>query len=253
MLRGAHIVGMSYHRAGGWFRLNYYRSPQSLSCHAEASYKRWSSFGAGNSMRPFERFGFEHLATLGLLAVVALLLTAAARRSPRGVGRIGAAIRYPLAALLVGGLGFALANALPLRGLDWLDILPLELCDMAVLVAVWALLSRTPLACEVLYFWGLSGTLIAMVTPDVDRGFPDPRCLSFFALHGAVAIAAIVMAFGAGARPRPGSNIRVFAITNAYAALVGLIDAASGKNYLYLRRKPSTSSILDVKIGRAHV
>ena len=162
------------------------------------------------------------------------------------MGRVHAAIRVPLAVLLLAGLGFALANTLPLRGLDWLDMLPLELCDLAVLVAVVALLTRSPLACEVLYFWGLSGTLIAMLTPDVDRSFPDPRCVSFFALHGAVAIAAVVMAFGAGARPRPGANLRVFWLTNGYAVLAGVIDAAAGKNYLYLRQKPSMPSILDI-------
>lgn len=163
-----------------------------------------------------------------------------------GLGRIQAWIRFPLGALLLGGLGYALADALPLRGLDWLDLLPLDLCDLAVLVAVWALLSGNPLACEMLYFWGLSGTLIAMLTPDVDRGFPDSRCLSFFALHGAVAVAAVVMAFGAGVRPRPGANLRVFWITNAYAMLAGLIDATADKNYLYLRNKPSQPTILDV-------
>jgi hypothetical integral membrane protein (TIGR02206 family) len=151
-----------------------------------------------------------------------------------------------LVTLLLGGLGFALADALPLRGLDWLDLLPLHLCDLAVLVAAWALVSRSPFACELLYFWGLSGTLIAMLTPDVDRGFPDSRCFSFFALHGAVGIAAVVMVFGSGVRPRPGANLRVFWITNAYAALVGLIDATADKNYLYLCQKPSQPTILDV-------
>lgn len=196
-------------------------------------------------MRPFERYGVEHGITLVLVATVALLLTSIARNGREGHGRIHAAIRLPLAALLVAGLGFALSNALPLRGFDWLDVLPLELCDLAVLVAVWALLSGNQLACELLYFWGLSGTLIAMLTPDVAWAFPDSRCLAFFALHGAVAIAAVVMTFGAGIRPRPGANLRIFWITNAYALAAGLIDVTAGKNYLYLRSKPSQPSILD--------
>lgn len=197
-------------------------------------------------MRPFERFGFEHLATLAILASVAWVLVSVTRRKRSGVERVHAAFRLPLAALLVIGLGFALSTALPLRGLDWLDILPLELCDLAVLVAVWALLRGSPLACELLYFWGLTGTLIAMLTPDVDWGFPDRRCISFFALHGGVAIAAVVMAFGAGVSPRPGANLRVFWITNAYALVAAIIDFTAGKNYLYLRAKPSKPSLLDV-------
>jgi hypothetical integral membrane protein (TIGR02206 family) len=150
-----------------------------------------------------------------------------------------------LAALLLGGLGFALVDALPLRGLDWLEILPLHLCDLAVLLAVVALLTRNRTATEILYFWGLTGTLIATITPDVDRGFPDTRCLSFFALHGAVAIAAVVMVFGAGVRPGRNAVWRVFGITNGYAALVAVVDFAADKNFLYLRAKPSQPTLLD--------
>jgi hypothetical integral membrane protein (TIGR02206 family) len=129
-------------------------------------------------MRDFQRYGPEHVLTLALLAGVAWLLTAITRRSDPG-GRGGTAVRVTLAALLLGGLGFALVDALPLRGLDWLEILPLHLCDLAVLLAVVALLTRNRTATEILYFWGLTGTLIATITPDVDRGFPDTRCLSF--------------------------------------------------------------------------
>lgn len=195
---------------------------------------------------PFERYGFEHAATLAMIAGAALLLTWAVRRSRSGSDRADVAIRITLAALLLGGLGFALANALPIRGIDLLEILPLHLCDLAVLVTIWALLSRSPIACELLYFWGLSGTLIAMLTPDVDRGFPDSHCIAFFALHGIVAVSAVVMVYGTGVRPRPGANLKVFWITNAYALLAGLINLLAGTNYLYLRSKPSQPTILDV-------
>ena len=195
-------------------------------------------------MRAFERYGLEHGVTLAVVATVAILLAGVSRRSRSGPVR--SAIRWGLAAILAGGLGFALANALPIRGLDWLDILPLHLCDLAVLVGMWALLSRGQTACELLYFWGLSGTLIAMLTPDVDRAFPDPGCIAFFGLHGAVGVAAVVMVFGAGVRPRPAANLRVFWITNAYAILAGIIDAVSGRNYLYLRHKPLNPTILDL-------
>jgi hypothetical integral membrane protein (TIGR02206 family) len=133
-----------------------------------------------------------------------------------------------------------------LRGLEWLDILPLHFCDLAVLLAVIALATRRQGVTEILYFWGLSGTLIAMLMPDVDRGFPDTRCISFFALHGGVAVSAVLLVFGMGIRPRPRAHLRVFAITNLYAALVAVIDFTADKNFLYLRAKPSQPSILDV-------
>lgn len=201
-------------------------------------------------MRPFDRFGLEHGLTLAFLAGLAVLLATVARRAQRDPQAASSSktvrvIRVGLALFLLAGLGFALADAFPLRGLDWLEILPLHLCDMAVLIAVWALLTRARLACEMLYFWALSGTLIAMVTPDVDHGFPDTRCVSFFALHGCVAVAAVVMVFGVGVRPRPRANWRAFWMTNAYAVMAGVIDVVADKNYLYLRAKPSQTSILD--------
>jgi hypothetical integral membrane protein (TIGR02206 family) len=194
-------------------------------------------------VNPFQRFGLEHLATIALLAATAILLSWFLRRAPTEGVRTG--VRIGMAALLAFGLAYALVDALPLRGLDWLDILPLHFCDLAVLLAVIALLTRQQTASELLYFWGLSGTVIAMLTPDVDRGFPDSRCLSFFALHGGVALSAALVVFGLGVRPRPGAHIRAFWITNAYAVVAALINAGAGTNFLYLRAKPSQPSILD--------
>jgi hypothetical integral membrane protein (TIGR02206 family) len=197
-------------------------------------------------VRPFERFGLEHVATLLVLSVVAISLSRLLRRERAGSTRVSTSVRLGLAALLSGGLVFAFMNALPIRRLDWLDVLPLHLCDFAVLIAVWALLTRRQLAVEILYFWGLSGTIIAMLTPDVSRGFPDDRCVSFFALHGGVAVSAAVLVFGLGIRPRLGAHVRVFWLTNAYAAIAAVIDIVANENYLYLRAKPSHPSILDV-------
>jgi hypothetical integral membrane protein (TIGR02206 family) len=196
-------------------------------------------------VRPFERFGFEHWLALALIAAAAVGLVRLLRREPRTAGR-ERVVRLGLAAFLTVGLLIALIDSLPFRGLDWIDILPLHFCDFAVLVAIVALATKRQAVCELLYFWGLSGTVIAMLMPDVDRGLPDTRCASFFALHGVVAVSAVVVAFGMGVRPRPGANWRVFWFTNVYAAVIAVIDWTAGENFLYLRAKPSQPSILDV-------
>ena len=84
-----------------------------------------------------------------------------------------------------------------------------------------------------------------MLAPDVEVGFPDPAFLSFFALHGLVVASAAVLVFGFGCRPRPGAPRRVFLLTNAYAAVVGLVDLALGANFLFLCRKPAAPTLLD--------
>lgn len=165
------------------------------------------------------------------------------RRDPPG--RVGRGVRVGLALLFLGGTIAAVWGRVSLVSLDWIDILPLDLCDLAVLIAAWALLSLRQGPYEVLYYWGLTGTLIATITPDVSAGFPDLGCVSFFGLHGGVVAAAIVLTRGSAMRPRAGSVWRVFAYTNAYAAIVGVVDWLFARNYLYLREKPSQASILD--------
>ena len=196
-------------------------------------------------MRPLVRFGLEHWIALAVIAATAVGLVRLLRREPRSAA-VENVVRLGLAAFLLVGLMIALIDALPLRGLDWIDILPLHFCDFAVLVAIVALATKRQAVCELLYFWGLSGTVIAMLMPDVDRGFPDTRCVSFFALHGVVAVSAAVVAFGLGVRPRPGANWRVFLFTNLYAAVIAVIDWTARENFLYLRSRPSEPSILDV-------
>lgn len=125
------------------------------------------------------------------------------------------------------------------------QLLPLHLCDMLILVAVAALLTRRVWLCELLYFWAGAGALVAMLTPDVQRGFPDPYFLLFFGLHGAVVVAAALLTLGWGVRPRPGAALRTFGVTLAYAAAVAAVDLATGANFMFLRRKPAVPTLLD--------
>jgi len=196
-------------------------------------------------MHPFLRFGFQHLAALGAIATAAVGLPWWLRRRRENSPGLTVAIRVGLALFLAGGFTAALLESLPLHGRDWVDLLPLHLCDMAVLVGVWALANRGRSATEILYFWGLSGTVLALLMPDVDRAFPDPHSVLFFSLHGAVVVTAAVLVFGLGIEPRPRASWRVFAITNVYAAVVAVVDVVAGENFLYLREKPVEPSLLD--------
>jgi hypothetical integral membrane protein (TIGR02206 family) len=192
---------------------------------------------------PFERYGIHHLSALLLTAALGAALAAAARAShdTRTRLRIRVGLAVSLAALDLAFLWFAVAEG----RLSWWEFLPLQLCDLAVFLAIYALLFLSPLAYELVYFWGGAGTLIALLTPDLRSGFPSWDFFFFFALHGAVVAAVIVLTAGFGLRPRRGAPWRVLAITNAYALVVGLVNFATGANFLYLREKPAAGSLLD--------
>jgi hypothetical integral membrane protein (TIGR02206 family) len=190
----------------------------------------------------FVPFGAAHLITLGSIVMAAIALAALARRLSGAPAR---ALRYGLAAALLVATA-AMLGYWWRRGLIApLDLLPLHLCDFLIFVAAFALVTLERTSSEVLFFWAGSGTLLALLGPDLQSGFPSWAFVSFFLLHGLVVIAAAVVTFGFGQRPRAGAPWRVFAITNAYALLVGLTNAILGTNYLFLREKPAGQTLLD--------
>jgi len=124
--------------------------------------------------------------------------------------------------------------------------LPLALCNMAVLVAAAACWWRTPALVELTYFWGLAGTLQAVVTPDLNVDFPHLVFFQYVVGHVGIVAAALFLVVGMGITPRPGSAGRTIAITAAYTAAVGLVDALSGANYMFLRHPPGRATLLSV-------
>jgi hypothetical integral membrane protein (TIGR02206 family) len=122
--------------------------------------------------------------------------------------------------------------------------LPLALCDVAVLVAAVACIWRTPLLVELTYFWGLAGTLQGVLTPDLSVGFPHLVFWQYVVGHLGIVFAALFLVIGLGIAPRRYAVPRVLAITIGYTALVGLVDAISGANYMFLRRPPGEWTLL---------
>ena len=62
--------------------------------------------------------------------------------------------------------------------------------DVAAVVAGFALLTHRPTLCELTYFWGLTASVQALLTPSLGAGFPDYRWWWFALAHGGVVVAA---------------------------------------------------------------
>lgn len=191
----------------------------------------------------FVPFGLAHVAAIALPIAAGVLLACLVRKKPESGGAL--AVRPVLAGAIVVVIGFVLIAALREGWLTLELVLPLHLCDLALLLSVYALATRSRAVSEVLWFWAGAGTILAMLTPDVGRGFPHREFLFFFGLHGLVVMSAIVLVFGWSLRPRPGSARRVFFLTAAYAAFVGAVNAVLGTNFLFLCRKPPNPTLLD--------
>ena len=124
--------------------------------------------------------------------------------------------------------------------------LPLQLCDVAVLVAAAALWTRRPLLVEVTYFWALAGTIQALLTPELPYHFPSFPYFQYYLAHVGTVAAALILVVGLKLRPRRLAAVAVFLITVAYAVIVGVIDALTGADYMFLRAKPQSPTLLDL-------
>jgi len=181
----------------------------------------------------------EHAGALAAIAVATVALVVLARRRPGGWLRSMAVV---LAVVEVSWWVYLLAGGVP--GSELAYSLPLQLCDAAIFVAGAALWTRRQVLVEVTYFWGLAGTIQALLTPDLPQHFPSYPYFQYYIAHGGVVAAALVLVVGL--RIFPEHLARVIGFTIGYTALVGLIDAVTGANYMYLRAKPPTPTLLDV-------
>jgi hypothetical integral membrane protein (TIGR02206 family) len=185
----------------------------------------------------------EHVAALVATAGAATLSTWAARAHP------GAWILTFSRALAVLILAAYLTEnvAIVARGTWSLErSLPLQLTDAVTIISALALWSPRPLLFELAYFWALTASLQAVLTPDLDDAFPSLFFFTYFTTHGGAVVAALLLSWGRGLVPRPGSVGRVFLATAAFAAVAGLADLLTGGNYMFLREKPEAASLLDL-------
>jgi hypothetical integral membrane protein (TIGR02206 family) len=190
----------------------------------------------------FELFGASHLATLVVIAAVAIVLPLAVRRLAAHQARH---VAYLLAALLLGQEAIDLWRQIDARNLSPAALLPLHLCTLAVYLTAWTLVTRSYRTYEVVYFWGLGGTMQALLTPDLTARFPDPTYLRFFAAHGLVIVGVMYLTITCRLRPYAVAIPRVAAITAALAGIIFVINLWLGTNFLYLMAKPAQPSLLD--------
>ena len=190
----------------------------------------------------FPTFGPGHLVVLVAVPLAAWVLSALVRRRP-GAAR---PIRLVLAAALAGVELAGYVHAARSGALHPPHGLPLDLCDVVPWVTVWALVSAHPWPLEIAWFLGVAGSGMALLTPDVGAEPVSWGSAKFFAAHGVVVGAALFLALTGALRPRPGAWWRAFLWVNAFAALVAIFDARFGTNYMYLREKPASGTLLDL-------
>jgi hypothetical integral membrane protein (TIGR02206 family) len=192
---------------------------------------------------PFDLFGPAHIGAMLMTFAVAIGLSLALHRRPSPTLEHG--IRIGLAGFLVLATTAHVFWVLDHRAVTVWEFLPLHLCDLCIFVSLYALATKQRLAAETLYFWTCSGTLLAMMLPACETGFPTSRFFIYFSLHGGIIIVAVFLVYALGLRPDRRSPLRAFGITLVYTAIIAGVNFATGQNYLFLAHKPPQKTLLD--------
>jgi hypothetical integral membrane protein (TIGR02206 family) len=183
----------------------------------------------------------QYYLAVSILAAAAVAALIWARRAPRPAVWVGWVLAV---ALLVDAVVFVVS---PATDGSWTarSSLPLNLCDVALVIAALACWwPAWQLGVELTYFWGLAGTLQAILTPDLSAGARQLTFWEFVVAHVGIVTAAGYLVWSLRRYPRPHAVPRIFAITLGYSAIVALADWATGGNYMYLARLPAHVSLL---------
>ena len=197
-----------------------------------------------NSPSEFHAYGLPHLIVIFLTMTLPFLLAMLVRRTKSE--RVERAIVLTLSALLMLNYATYLVFVRYRGGaVSWQQLLPLQLCDWGMVVVIVAMLTGRQRWFEVAYFWGIGGTVQAVLTPNLHFGFPDFRFFSFFISHCGIIIGIVFLMLTRRYRPEPMSIVRVWLWSELYFVVTIIADQLSGYNYGFLLHKPEAFSILN--------
>ena len=197
----------------------------------------------------FALFTPAHFAPILAMIAVILLIRKYANRIR--ASKYEEKIRYGIAfALICSEMAYYWRLvALPELGPNPVDNLPIAVCGWAAIFGSYMIVGKNQKLFDIIYFWLLSGSLFALLTPTplTYCGPTRLRYWQFWIEHTFGYIAVFYMIFVHGMRPYVRSMVR------SYIALMVLVIIAyctnqmlPGANYLFMARPESAPSILDI-------
>ena len=181
-------------------------------------------------------------AALAFTILAPLLLRAAGRRFP--TPHFQNLVRRTLAVGLLA-FEFAMLGDKIATGASPATALPMQLCDWVLFAVAASLWFRWQLGFELGYFWGLAGTMQALITPAIEMTEVWWRLFGFFFSHALIVVSVVHLLITERCRPWPRSLLRVFVCSEIYVAAALLVNAATGGNYGFLAHRPAQATLLD--------
>ncbi len=129
----------------------------------------------------------------------------------------------------------------------WQVTFPLNLCQLTNIALGVMLITRGYRWFEIAYFWAIGGGTMAVLTPDLAFGFPDPQYLMHTTTHTLIYIGIFYGLMVLNFRPTWHSVKISFGTALGLMVIIFPLNylLGNGANYLYLRYRPQAGSLLD--------
>lgn len=198
-------------------------------------------FGHDFAPFPFEAFSFQHFTMIFVLIGGSILIY-----KNRGILiKYDRAIRFILFTSL-----FVLESMYHI----WLFkegyweisfTLPLQLCSISLILSLILLITRSAFVFQIVFFIGITGATMAVITPELFLGFPHFRFFQFFITHIAIIWTCLYFFIVYQYIPNGKGLIQSFISLNISACFAFVVNKVTGGNYMFLASKPSNASLLD--------
>lgn len=191
----------------------------------------------------FTTFSYQHFLTLGLLALIGWGCLAFARRKLNFFQKtyFGTGLAMLCFLTVIGRMIWVAAQG----EFDATKDLPFHLCRIASLILPFLMFYHKRWLFGVLYFWVIVGTINALITPDLQEGFPSIEFFIYFIYHGVLVITIFYAVFIYKMKPTWKDLGHAFIATNVLLLIMHGVNTLLESNYFYTIQKPEGASMLD--------
>ena len=160
-------------------------------------------------------------------------------------------LRYVIAfALIICDMSYYWRlSAAPGLSAGAIESLPIGVCCWSVIFCSYMMVGKKQTLFDICYFWLLSGSLFALITP-TPLTYTGPtrfRYYQFWLEHTLGYVAIFYMIFVHGMRPTVKSAVKSYIVLIVMAVIAyGVNRMIPGANYLYMARPEAAPSVLDI-------
>lgn len=190
----------------------------------------------------FEAFSVQHFSALFVFALVTLAVI----RRGKVLDETGKAnLGLILAGVTCSSLFIESLVKWSEGRYDVLTDLPLFLCDIVALALPFVLYAQNRKWIGIFYFWALAGTLQALITPELDYGFPSFHYFRYFVTHAGIVAAILYIVVIWSVRIGWKDFFQAILYAQVYLLGVHILNTILSSNYSYTLQKPQSATLLD--------